>query len=123
MSPIVQTAEGELKNDTKYNLKIGKSSFSIHYSYSCEGKSLAIYQNHCPTGRGALNSFKVTYWALSPYRAGNGLSGPLAAASLHQLTNFQININFRVSAGMIKTQSCFVFSSASYLKPLMTVWC
>lgn len=123
MSPIVQTVEGEKKNDTQYNSEIAKSSFSICYSYSCEVKSLTIYQNHCPTGRGVLNSFQVRYWALFPHRAGNSLSGPLASASLRRLRNFQPNINFRGLVDMIKTQSCFVFHSASYLKPLRSVQC
>jgi len=65
MSLIVQTAEGEENKETHYNLETAKSSFSICYSYSCEVKSLKIYQNRCPTGRGVLNSFQARYWALS----------------------------------------------------------
>lgn len=86
MGPTVQTAEGEKKNDTQYNLERAKSSFSIRYSYSCEVKSLTIYQNLCPTGRDVLNSFQVRHWALSPHWAGNGLSGPLAPASAEELS-------------------------------------
>lgn len=86
-------------------------------------KSLTIYQTHCPSGRAVLNSVQVRYGALSPHRPGNGSSGPLAPASLCQLRNFQPSINFRGSVGMIKTQSCFVFNSASYVKPLRSLWC
>ena len=46
---------------------------------------------------------------LCPTQGWKNFSGPLTPVSLRQLRNFQPYINFRGSAGMIKTQSWFVF--------------